>query len=486
MGNLINVLNGLVWSTPLLVLVLGGGLFFTIATRFVQIRQLKEMVTLMFKGIRSEKTETGVSSFQALMMSVASRVGTGNIAGVATAIGLGGPGAVFWMWMVAILGASTSFIESTMAQIFKEKHGNEFRGGPAYYIERGLKSKALASFFAFTAMVAFGAFLNMPQANTISSSMNQAFGISPLFSGILICTLFGVIVFGGVKRIASVAEMLVPFMAIAYIAVAIIIIIVNIQSVPAVFSLIFKSAFNAEPLFGGMIGSAISWGVKRGVFSNEAGMGTAPHAAAAANVKHPAEQGFVQAFSVYIDTLFVCSATAFMILITNMYNVVGPDGELIVNNIGDVEIGPVYTQMAVDTLVSGWGSIFVAVAVFFFAFTTMISLYYYGETSLVYLTKGENKSAKTAFRLFVVASLYYGAVKTSGIIWGFADLGMGVSAWINIIVILLFHKPAIKALKDYETQKSQGVAQPIFNPVDLGIENADYWENEFKANKKVG
>lgn len=486
MENIINALNGVIWSTPLLVLILGGGLFFSLITGFVQIRKIKEMIRLMYKGISSENDGDGVSSFQALTMSVASRVGTGNIAGVATAIGLGGPGAVFWMWIVAILGAATSFVESTLAQIYKEKHDNEFRGGPAYYIEKGLNNKTLASIFAFIAMLAFGACLNMPQANTIAVSLNQAFGISPYITAVFICLAFAVIVFGGVKRIASVAEKIVPFMAIAYIIVALILIVVNIQSLPAIIMLIIKSAFNAEPVFAGMLGSAISWGVKRGVFSNEAGMGTAPHAAAAANVSHPAEQGLIQSFSVYIDTLFVCTATAFMILITDSYNVVNAKGELIINNIGNVEIGPIYTQLAVDSLINGWGSIFVAIAVFFFAFTTMIALYYYGETSLVYLTKGENKVAKTTLRLFVTASLFYGAVKTSGIIWGFADLGMGVSAWINIFVIILFHKPAIKALKDYEKQRKNGIESPSFDPIKLGIKNADYWEEEIKSKKMVG
>lgn len=324
-------------------------------------------------------------------------------------------------------------------------------------------------------MLAFGACLNMPQANTIATSVQQAFGVSPYITAALLSMTFAVIVFGGVKRIASIAEKIVPFMAIAYILVALVLIVANIQVLPGVLALIMKSAFSAEPAFAGIIGSAISWGVKRGVFSNETGMGTAPHAAAAANVKHPTEQGLIQSFSVYIDTLFVCTATAFMILITNSYNVVDASGEFIVSNLGNVEIGPVYTQLAVDTLVNGWGSIFIAIAVFFFAFTTIIALYYYGETSLVYLTKDENKAALTALRLFVIGALFFGAVKTSGVIWGFADLGMGLSAWINIIAILFFHKPALKTLKDYEEQKSRGIEEPVFDPAKLGIKNADYW-----------
>ncbi len=473
--DIINKINALLWSTPMLALVLGGGLFFTFKTRFMQIRLIKEMSSLMFSGIKGGKTENGVSSFQALSMSVASRVGTGNIAGVATAIALGGPGAIFWMWVVAILGAATSFVECTLSQIYKVKHGNEFRGGPAYYLERGLKSKVLAVFFAVATLIGYGWCLFTPQSNTIAASMNQAFGIPVAVSGAVLCVLFAVIIFGGVKRIASFAEKVVPFMAIAYIIVSIIIIVANFKAIPSVIALIVKSAFNAETAFAGMIGSAISWGVKRGIYSNEAGQGTAPHAAAAADVKHPAEQGLVQALSVYIDTLFVCSATAFMILITNKYNVIGPDGEFIVNNIGNIDIGPVYTQLAVDSLFTNWGSMFVAVAVFFFAFTSIIAAYYYGETNLVYLLKKENKNAITVLRFIVMGAVFFGAVKTSSLIWGFADIGVGVMAWVNIIGILIFHKPALKALEDYEKQKSQGINKPVFDPVKLGIEDADYW-----------
>lgn len=485
MENFINWMNGYIWSPAMLILVLGGGLLFSFKSGFVQIRKVKEMISLMFKGINSEEQEQGVSSFQALTMSVASRVGTGNIAGVATAIAAGGPGAIFWMWLVAILGAATSYVESTLAQIYKEKHGNEFRGGPAYYIDKGLKNKPLAKVFALVAMVAFGAALNMPQSNTIAASAEQAFGISPAISGLVISILFAIVVFGGVRRIANVAEKLVPFMAIMYIVVAIILILVNITTLPSIIVLIFKSAFSFKAGFGALLGTAIMNGVKRGVYSNEAGMGTAPHAAAAANVKHPAEQGLVQSFSVYIDTLFVCTATAFMILITGKYNFGDFSGA--VNAAGEaIAAGPIYTQMALDTLINGWGSIFVSVAVFFFAFTTMIALYYYGETNLVYLLKGENKIAKNAFRLFVTGALFFGAVKSSGVIWSFADFGMGVSTWINISVIIIFHKPAIKALRDYEDQKEKGIKQPVFDPANLGIENADYWESEIHSKKNIG
>jgi len=433
------------------------------------------MVQLMVKGT-SKKEGAGVSSFQALMMSVASRVGTGNIAGVATAIVFGGPGAIFWMWLVAILGAATAFIESTLAQIYKEKHGKEFRGGPAYYIEKGLKNKPLAMVFAFIAMIAFGAFLNMPQANTIASSAYQAFGMSKYLTALIITGLFAIIVFGGVKRIASFTEKVVPFMAIAYLVVALVIIVSHIQDLPSVFGLILASAFRLDSLMAGMVGSAIAWGVKRGVYSNEAGMGTAPHAAAAAQVDHPVEQGLVQSLSVYIDTLFICTATALMILITDSYNVVGASGDLIVDNLGQVAPGPIYTQVAVDSLLRGWGPIFVSVAIFFFAFTTMISLYYYGETNLVYMVGKEKSWPKTLLRLFVILALAYGALKSSGLIWGFADLGMGLSAWINILVILCFHKPALIALKDYDRQLAAGISSPQFKPLSLNIQGADYWQ----------
>ncbi|WP_423802009.1 alanine/glycine:cation symporter family protein [Neobacillus sp. SAB-20_R2A] len=476
MENLVNWLNDIIWSQALIFLCLGVGLFYSIITRFLQVRHMKDIFKLMFKG---QKSEAGISSFQALSLALSGRVGTGNIAGVATAIAFGGPGAVFWMWMMAFLGAGSAFVESALGQVYKVKKDGQFRGGPAYYIEKGLGIKWYAVLFAIVTVVATGVLLPGVQANSIALSVENAFGINPAITGIIIVTLLAVIIFGGVKRIARVAEFVVPFMALGYIVVALIITFMNISEIPGVLKLIFSSAFGADAAFGGILGSAITWGVKRGVYSNEAGQGTGPHAAAAAEVSHPAKQGIVQAFSVYVDTLLVCSATAFMILITGMYNV-APEGKpVIVNNLGDMQPGPGYTQAAVESVFHGFGAPFVAVSLFFFAFTTIMAYYYMAETNLSYIN-GQKRRIWTEYVLKVVicGMVFYGSVKTASLAWGLGDVGVGSMAWLNIIAILLLTKPALKVLRDYESQLKAG-KDPVFDPVKLGIQDADFWEKEY-------
>ncbi|QQE74777.1 alanine:cation symporter family protein [Brevibacillus composti] len=473
----VNGLNDIIWSQALIYLCLGVGLFYSIATRFMQIRHLKDMFKLMFEG---KSSEAGVSSFQALSMALSGRVGTGNIAGVATAIAYGGPGAVFWMWVMAFLGASSGFVEATLGQVYKTKHQGLFRGGPSFYIEKGLKMKWYALLFAIVTVIATGVLLPGVQANSIASGMENAFGISPMVTGIFLAAVLGLIIFGGVKRIANVAQVVVPFMALGYIVVALIIVLLNISQLPSMIALIFKSAFGAEAAFGGILGAAIMWGVKRGIYSNEAGQGTAPHAAAAAEVSHPAKQGIVQAFSVYVDTLFVCSATAFMILITGMYNVTPENGAPIVNNLGDMEPGPGYTQQAVEAVMPGFGAPFVAIALLFFAFTTIMAYYYMAETNLTYLNgKVRRIWSEHALKIVIMAVVIYGSVKSAGLAWTLGDIGVGSMAWLNIIAIILLTKPALKVLKDYEEQRKAG-KDPVFDPVKLGIENADFWEKEYK------
>lgn len=474
MQGIVDFLNGIIWSNALIYLCLGTGVYFSVILKFPQVRLIKDMVKQMFEG---EASETGVSSFQGFAMALGGRVGTGNIAGVATAIGTGGPGAVFWMWAIAFLGAGSAYIESALAQVYKEEVDGEYRGGPSYYIEKGLGIKWYAILFAICAIFGVGVFLPGVQANSIASSMNTAFGISPAITGAIVVGLLGFIIFGGTKRIGKAAELIVPFMAIAYIIVALIIIFMNITMLPDVISLIFRSAFGADAAFGGILGTAIQWGVKRGIYSNEAGQGTGPMAAAAAEVSHPAKQGLVQAFSVYVDTLFVCSATAFMILITGMYNVKdGADG-FIVENIPGVELGPAYTQMAVNTLIPGFGQAFVAIALFFFAFTTLLAYYYYAETNVAYLFKG-SKNHKTYFLITKIALLgmtFFGAVRTADLAWAMGDIGVGAMAWLNIIAIILLTKVGVGTLKDYEKQKKEG-KDPIYEPETLGVKNADTWK----------
>jgi len=472
MNELVNTLNEYVWSTALIALCLGTGLYFSIRSRFLQVRHLREMTRLMMDGKSSDQ---GVSSFQALTMTLAGRVGTGNIAGVATAITFGGPGAVFWMWMVAFLGASSAFVESTLGQVYKESINGQYRGGPAFYIEKGLGMKWYALLFAFVTIFATGLLLPGVQANSIAESLKTAAGVDTTITGVLLAIALAFIIFGGVKRIATFAEYVVPFMALGYIVVACIIVALHIEQLPSVLALIFKSAFGLEAGFGAILGLAIQWGVKRGVYSNEAGQGTGPHASSAAEVSHPAKQGLVQGFSVYVDTLFVCSATAFMLLITGQYNVQAPDGSPMFTGVQGVAAGPGYVQTALENILPGFGSLFVAIALLFFAFTTIVAYYYIAETNIAYINRSVGRPWLTfLLKIALVGSTFYGTIRTADAAWALGDLGVGLMAWLNIVAILLMRNTAFKCLRDYEAQKAQG-KDPVFDPVALGIQNADYW-----------
>lgn len=470
----VSFVGGLVWSNWLIALCLISGIFFTFTTRFLQVRHLKEMCKLLFKGGSSE---SGVTSFQAFALSISGRVGTGNIAGVATAIALGGPGALFWMWTIAFLGAGSAYVESVLAQIYKEKVGGEYRGGPAYYIEKGLGTKWYAVLFALITMLAMGILMPGIQSNSIAAGVKTAFGVPSYLTGFIIIAVLALIVFGGVKRIGKAAEIIVPFMATAYILVSLVIIALNISELPGVLKLIFSSAFGFDAAFGGILGMAIQWGVKRGIYSNEAGQGTGPHAAAAAEVSHPTKQGLVQAFSVYVDTLFVCSATGFMILITGMYNIYDAAENVIVENLPGVEIGPAFTQNAVESVFPGFGAPFVAISLFFFAFTTIMAYYYISECNVAYLMRGKDgKLFLNVFRFFFIVAVFVGTLLEAKLIWNIGDIGVGLMAWLNIIAIFLLRKPALDALRDYEQQKKLGL-DPVFDPLKLGIKNATFWEN---------
>ena len=486
MQDIVNSINAWVWSPALIYLALGAGLFFSILTRFVQIRLFREMIHLLFS---SKESERGISSFQALAVSLSGRVGTGNIAGVAAAIGFGGPGAVFWMWVVAFLGASTAYVEAALGQIYKEVDEGQYRGGPAFYIEKAMGQRWYGWTFAIVTIIATGLLLPGVQANSITSAAEVALGAGEIYqtalgdisftkitTACIVVTIFGFIIFGGVKRIAHVTQIVVPFMALAYILAALGIIGMNIAELPRVFGMIIGDAFT--PMAG--FGAAIGWGVKRGVYSNEAGQGTGPHAAAASEVEHPAQQGLVQAFSVYVDTLFVCSATAFMILITGAYNVHGKAGFIIQNlPAGTDPESPAFTQLAVESMVPGVGKPFVAVALFFFAFTTVLAYYYIAETNVAYLRRFFRIPGEMLFlKIAIMASVFYGAIRTASLAWGLGDIGVGLMAWFNIIAILILFfmgNAAIKALKDYEAQRKAGVEKYTFDPEALGIKNADFW-----------
>lgn len=473
MNAVISTISALVWNPVLVYLFLGIGVYFSIRTRFMQLRGIGDMFRLTAQGRTSS---SGISSFQAMAIALAGRVGTGNIAGVATAIAFGGPGAVFWMWAVAFLGASTACIESTLAQIYKEKdEDGQYRGGPAYYIEKGTGWRWYAWLFAGVMVVAAGFLIPGVQANSIAASLRNAWGVPSWATAALLSISLGFIIIGGIKRIARFAQVVVSFMAMAYMLVATVIMISHAEQLPGMFMLIVRSAFGLDATFGAMVGVAIQWGVKRGIYSNEAGQGSGTHAAAAAEVSHPAKQGYVQAFSVYIDTLLVCSATAFLILSTGMYNVAAPDGGWMIHALPGVEVGPGFTQHAVEATLPGWGKGFVALALLFFASTTVLACYYIAETNLTYINRGSRRRWPfLALRLGAIGAVIHGTMKTAGAAWELGDIGAGLMAWLNVIAILILQRPALCALQDYETQRKAG-KDPSFDPVPLGIAGATAW-----------
>ncbi len=485
MDEIVSFISSYVWSYALIGLCAFTGIYFSIRTGFLQVVYLRDMVRLLFSG---KKSARGITPFQAFSLAISGRVGTGNIIGVATAIAMGGPGAVFWMWFIAFLGSASAFIESTLGQVYKQEIDGHYRGGPSYYIEKGLGIKWYAILFAIITFVSCGFLLPGVQSNSISSSLGNAFHI-PMYEligipinvvGLVIIGLLALIIFGGVRRLAKASEYIVPFMAGAYILMALIIIGMNIHQVPSVLKLIFSSAFNQESLYSGVFGSAIAWGIKRGIYSNEAGQGTAPHAAAAAEVNHPAQQGLVQAFSVYIDTLFVCTATAFMILFTGKYNVNHPveTGKYITENLPGVDYTG-FTQAAVSAHFPAFGNSFVAFALFFFAFTTIMAYYYYAETNIMYIVKkGHRKMYIIALRIGFLMATYYGTIKTAETAWAVGDIGVGLMAWVNVIAILLLSGVGLKVWKDYKDQRKKGILNPEFRPSEIGIKNADFWDQK--------
>jgi len=453
MEKVISSINDIVWNPALVVLLIVAGLYFSVRTRFVQVRKFATMLRSLFSKKADGK---GISSFEAFCIALSGRVGTGNIVGVATAIAFGGPGAVFWMWVVAFFGASTAFVESTLAQMYKFPHKSGYRGGPFSFIEKGLGQRWLGMVFAVITVLACGVFLTTVQANGVSSAMANAFPVSPLVSGVGLAVLLGLVVVGGVKRIASVATVVTPFMALAYIIMSLVVIAVHIQEVPAVFAAIFKSAFGMYPVCGGIIGSTIAMGVKRGIFSNEAGQGTGAIVSAATDVPHPAQQGLAQAFSVYVDTLLVCTATALMILTSGTYNVfAGSGGQMLYAGAPELANNYVgYTQSAVDSVFVGFGSQFVSIAMVLFAFSTLMAYYFYAETSLMYLFHGRSGRGESiairVFQVLMLGAVVFGAVREADMIWQLGDIGVGLMAWVTVVSILILCPKALKALREFE------------------------------------
>ena len=463
---MLSVLSDLLWSKVLIALLVGIGIWFTFATRFVQFRYFGKMFGILTAN-HHEADGRHLSSFQALILSVAGRVGGGNIAGVAVAITLGGPGAIFWMWVVGLMGMATSFIECTLAQVYKTAEPDgAYRGGPAHYIERGLGSKWkwLAVVYSILLLVTFGIGFIALQSYAVATSLQDAFSIPLYYSGIGLALVVGLIIFGGVKRIAQVAEVLVPIMAGGYLLIAIVVLGLNFTEIPATLKLIVESAFGIGPVVGGGIGAAILMGVKRGLFSNEAGLGSAPNVAAVAYVPHPANQGVVQSFSVFIDTIILCTCTALIILMGTAYD----------PSLTDSSQGVALTQASLATHIGEWGRVFVSIAMLLFGFSTVLYNYYLGENSVSYLTTGRsNEFVMNGFRVVVICLCCLGAIMDLGTVFGFADLTMGLLALVNLMALALLFKTGKRVLGDYDRQLKSGNKVPTFHAEEFTDLNLD-------------
>lgn len=449
LNNWISSANEILWSYVLIVMLLGCALWFTFKTRFVQFRMIREMIRVL--GDSSTKAHEGekhISSFQAFAVSLASRVGTGNLAGVATAIAVGGPGAVFWMWVIALLGSSSAFVESTLAQLYKRKGKDSFIGGPAYYMRYGLGLNWMGILFAILISVTFGFAFNSVQSNTICAALQGSFGFDPAVVGVILMVLTLAVIFGGIQRIARVSSVIVPVMALGYVALALGIVLFNITQLPAVIQLIVGSAFGWEQALGGAVGAALMQGIKRGLFSNEAGMGSAPNVAATASVTHPVKQGLIQTLGVFTDTLVICTCTAFIILFS---------GAPLDGSVNGVQL----TQHALTLEVGKAGGIFVAVAIFLFAFSSIIGNYYYGEANIRFIT--QKKSVLYLYRLLVGGMVLFGALASLDLAWSLADIMMAFMTICNLIAISLLSKQAFLLLQDYISQKRSGIKSPVFD-----------------------
>ncbi len=466
-NDILTQINDFMYTYVLIILLVFVGVYFTIRTRGVQLRLLKDgLKSLLEKAGEDEQGKKKVSSFQALMISTASRVGTGNIAGIATAIAAGGPGAVFWMWLMAVIGGASAFIESTLAQIYKVKEGGEFRGGPSYYMERALGKRSLGVLFSVLLIICFAYGFNGLQSFNMSSALeyyipNYSDSMYPMLVGAILAVATGLVIWGGVHRIGFISSVIVPIMATAYILIGIVTMIMHAGEIPHVFAVIMENAFDFQAIAGGLAGSAVVIGIKRGLFSNEAGMGSAPNASASADVEHPVKQGLVQAISVFIDTLLICSSTAMMLLVS------GVEGE------AGVLDGIPYVQQAISSNVGQWGIHFITFSIFAFAFSSLIGNYYYAESNIRFIKN--DKKVLFVFRITCVVAIFLGAQADFSLVWNLADITMGCMAIVNIIAIFLLRNIACKALRNYEEQKKAG-KNPVFKAADIGLYNTDVWK----------
>ena len=462
MNDILTKLNDFMYTYVLIIMLVAVGVYFTIRTRGVQIRLLKDGIkSLMEKNTEEENGKKKVSSFQALMISTASRVGTGNIAGIATAIAAGGPGAVFWMWLMAVIGGASAFAESTLAQVYKVKENGEFRGGPSYYMERALGKRWMGVLFSVLLIICFAYGFNGLQSYNMSSALeyyipNYTESISPMIVGLVLAAATAVVIWGGSHRIGVITSVIVPIMAISYILIGIVTMIMNVSELPKVFALIFENAFDFQAMAGGLAGSAVVIGIKRGLFSNEAGMGSAPNASASADVAHPVNQGLVQTISVFIDTLLICSSTAMLLLVSG---VEGKSGAL---------DGIPYVQAAISSNVGQWGIHFITFSIFAFAFSSLVGNYFYAESNILFIKN--NKTLLFVFRITCIVAIFLGAQADFSLVWNLADVTMGLMAIVNIIAIFLLSGTVVKVLNDYEKQKKQGI-KPVFHEKNVGIKN---------------
>ena len=462
MNDILTKLNDFMYTYVLIIMLVAVGVYFTIRTRGVQIRLLKDGIkSLMEKNTEEENGKKKVSSFQALMISTASRVGTGNIAGIATAIAAGGPGAVFWMWLMAVIGGASAFAESTLAQVYKVKENGEFRGGPSYYMERALGKRWMGVLFSVLLIICFAYGFNGLQSYNMSSALeyyipNYTESIWPMIVGLVLAAATAVVIWGGSHRIGVITSVIVPIMAISYILIGIVTMIMNVSELPKVFALIFENAFDFQAMAGGLAGSAVVIGIKRGLFSNEAGMGSAPNASASADVAHPVNQGLVQTISVFIDTLLICSSTAMLLLVSG---VEGKSGAL---------DGIPYVQAAISSNVGQWGIHFITFSIIAFAFSSLVGNYFYAESNILFIKN--NKTLLFVFRITCIVAIFLGAQADFSLVWNLADVTMGLMAIVNIIAIFLLSGTVVKVLNDYEKQKKQGI-KPVFHEKNVGIKN---------------
>jgi len=466
LNNILGQINDFMYTYLLLFLLVGTGLYFTIRSRFAQVRLLKEGFRILTEKADVKDGKRQVSSFQALMISTASRVGTGNIAGIATAVAAGGPGAVFWMWLMAVIGGASAFIESTLAQVYKTKDGKDFRGGPSYYMEKALGKRWMGVLFSVLLIICFAYGFNGLQSYNMSSALEYYIpgysdSVYPMIVGLVLAVGTGLVIFGGVHRIGFITSVMVPIMAGAYLLIGLFTIVTHLPQLPGVLAMILSEAFDVQAIMGGLAGSAVVIGIKRGLFSNEAGMGSAPNAAASASVSHPAKQGMVQVISVFIDTLLICSATAMMLLLS------GVQGE------PGVLDGIPFVQQAISANVGTWGIHFITASIFAFAFSSLIGNYYYAESNILFIKN--NKVLLFVFRCTCLLAVFLGAQADFSLVWNLADITMGCMAIVNIIAILILGNIAMKVLKDYETQKKAG-KNPVFKAENVGIKNTDCWK----------